>query len=158
MPGQGAYREITSCSNTTDFQARRLRIRYRDGDGDRHLAHTLNGTAVAVGRTLIALLENHQQADGSVIVPEVLQPYTGFERIGRERPGGLLPDRPPLRPAQPGALAGPRRRLASSARSPICLRGGCSTSVPAPERPTPISVTGRSWPSTRLPRCWRSTR
>ncbi|MBI5156985.1 MAG: serine--tRNA ligase [Acidimicrobiia bacterium] len=81
FPGQNAYRELTSCSNTTDYQARRLRIRYREGSGDPAMAHTLNGTAVAVGRTLIALLENGQQADGSVIVPEVLQPYTGFERL-----------------------------------------------------------------------------
>ena len=82
MPGQGRYREITSCSNTTDFQARRLRIRYKGGDGENHLVHTLNGTGVAVGRTLIALLENHQREDGSVRVPEALVPYTGFEQIG----------------------------------------------------------------------------
>ncbi|MBU1227969.1 MAG: serine--tRNA ligase [Actinobacteria bacterium] len=82
MPGQGRYREITSCSNTTDFQARRLRIRYKDAGGDNHLVHTLNGTAVAVGRTLIALLENHQQADGSVRIPAALVPYAGFEQIG----------------------------------------------------------------------------
>jgi seryl-tRNA synthetase len=82
MPGQERYREITSCSNTTDFQARRLRIRYKDAEGDNHLAHTLNGTGVAVGRTLIALLENHQQEDGSVRIPEALVPYTGFEQIG----------------------------------------------------------------------------
>jgi seryl-tRNA synthetase len=81
FPGQSAYRELTSCSNTTDYQARRLRIRFRDGNGDAAVAHTLNGTAVAIGRTLIALLENGQQADGSVVVPEVLQSYTGFERL-----------------------------------------------------------------------------
>jgi len=81
MPGQGRYREITSCSNTTDFQARRLRIRYKDAAGDNHLAHTLNGTGVAVGRTLIAILENHQQEDGSVRIPEALVPYAGFEQI-----------------------------------------------------------------------------
>lgn len=83
FPGQGAYREITSCSNTTDFQARRLRIRYRTEDGENRIAHTLNGTAVAIGRTLVAILENYQQEDGSVLVPEMLVPYTGFERIGR---------------------------------------------------------------------------
>jgi len=82
FPGQNAYREITSCSNTTDFQARRLRIRYRDEQGDNRLVHTLNGTAIAVGRTLIALLENHQQADGSVLIPAALQPYLGTDRIG----------------------------------------------------------------------------
>ncbi len=81
MPGQGAYREITSCSNTTDFQARRLRIRCRDEAGNVRLLHTLNGTAVAVGRTLIAILENYQQADGSIVVPEVLRPWVGMERI-----------------------------------------------------------------------------
>ncbi|MFH1329894.1 MAG: serine--tRNA ligase [Actinomycetota bacterium] len=81
MPGQNAFREITSCSNTTDFQARRLRIRFRDDDGATRLVHTLNGTAVAVGRTLVAILENYQQADGSVVVPEVLRPWMGMERI-----------------------------------------------------------------------------
>lgn len=81
FPGQGGYREITSCSNTTDYQARRLKIRYRDEGGDPTVAHTINGTAVAVGRTLIALLENGQQEDGSVLVPEALHPYTGFERL-----------------------------------------------------------------------------
>ncbi len=81
FPGQGAYREITSCSNTTDFQSRRLRIRFRGEEGTR-LVHTLNGTAFAVGRTLIAILENFQQEDGSVVVPEVLVPYAGMERIG----------------------------------------------------------------------------
>lgn len=80
MPGQQAYREITSCSNTTDYQARRLMIRFRDEDGTR-MVHTLNGTAVAVGRTLIALLENHQQPDGSVLIPAALQPYAGFDRL-----------------------------------------------------------------------------
>jgi seryl-tRNA synthetase len=80
FPGQGAYREITSCSNTTDYQARRLRIRYREGGGT-EIVHTLNGTAVAVGRTIIAILENFQQADGSVIVPEVLRPALGTDRL-----------------------------------------------------------------------------
>ncbi len=81
IPSQGRYREITSCSNTTDFQSRRLRIRFRSEAGNR-LVHTLNGTAVAVGRLLIALLENHQQADGSVVVPAALGPYVGFDRVG----------------------------------------------------------------------------
>jgi seryl-tRNA synthetase len=82
FPGQGGYREITSCSNTTDYQARRLKIRTRRGDGPTEVAHTLNGTAVAIGRTLIAILENHQQADGSVVVPEPLRPFLGADRIG----------------------------------------------------------------------------
>ncbi|MBA2347723.1 MAG: serine--tRNA ligase [Solirubrobacterales bacterium] len=72
LPGQGQYRELTSTSNTTDFQARRLGVRYRPEGGKPAALHTLNGTAVAVGRTLIALMENGQQADGSVVVPEVL--------------------------------------------------------------------------------------
>jgi seryl-tRNA synthetase len=72
LPGQGRYRELTSCSNTTDYQARRLDIRFRPADGRPATLHTLNGTAVAVGRTIIALLENGQQDDGSVILPDVL--------------------------------------------------------------------------------------
>jgi seryl-tRNA synthetase len=74
LPGQGRYRELTSCSNTTDYQARRLGVRVRGPDGNRP-AHTLNGTACAIGRTLIALLENNQRQDGSVTLPEVLHPY-----------------------------------------------------------------------------------
>jgi seryl-tRNA synthetase len=83
LPGQDAYREISSCSNFTDFQARRANLRYRPADGGkpRHL-HTLNGSGLAVGRTLVALLENYQQADGSVTVPEALRPWAGgLERI-----------------------------------------------------------------------------
>ncbi len=80
LPGQERYREITSTSNTTDFQSRRLKVRFRDETGNR-LVHTLNGTAVAVGRSLIAILENHQQPNGSVVVPEALRPYVGFDEI-----------------------------------------------------------------------------
>jgi seryl-tRNA synthetase len=79
LPGQGRYRELTSCSNCTDYQARRLECRVRF-EGGNETAHTLNGTACAVGRTLISLLENHQQADGSVPLPEVLHPYLPEER------------------------------------------------------------------------------
>ncbi len=75
LPGQQRYRELTSCSNTTDYQARRLQTRVRRADGSLEVLHTLNGTATAMGRTLIALLENHQQADGSVALPEKLHPY-----------------------------------------------------------------------------------
>ena len=75
LPGQGRYREVTSCSNCTDYQARRLQARIRRADGRVETLHTLNGTAVAVGRTLIAILENHQRADGSVAIPEALHPY-----------------------------------------------------------------------------------
>jgi seryl-tRNA synthetase len=74
LPGQDRYRELTSCSNTTDYQARRLGVRVRYPEGNR-VAHTLNGTACAIGRTLIALLENHQREDGSVSVPEALHAY-----------------------------------------------------------------------------------
>ncbi len=81
IPSQGAYREITSCSNTTDFQARRLKVRYKGDDGNQFV-HTLNGTAVAVGRTLLAIMENFQEADGTVVVPEVLRSYAGFDRLG----------------------------------------------------------------------------
>jgi seryl-tRNA synthetase len=81
LPGQGRYRELTSCSNTTDFQARRLDIRYRpEGGRPTHLC-TLNGTAVAVGRTIIALLENGQQEDGSVVLPSLLTPFGAPERL-----------------------------------------------------------------------------
>jgi seryl-tRNA synthetase len=82
LPGQSRFRELTSCSNTTDFQARRLDVRYRpaEGEGARHV-HTLNGTAVAVGRTIIAITENHQREDGSVDIPEVLHPFGAPARL-----------------------------------------------------------------------------
>lgn len=83
MPGQGKYREVTSTSTTTDFQARRLNIRYRDR-GEMKFVHMLNGTAFAIGRTIIAILENYQQKDGSVVVPEVLQKYMGMKVIKRK--------------------------------------------------------------------------
>jgi len=86
MPGRGdggQWGEITSTSNCTDYQARRLGIRFRRGPGRKpELVHTLNGTAIAMSRTIIAILENYQQADGSVVVPEVLRPLCGFDRIG----------------------------------------------------------------------------
>jgi seryl-tRNA synthetase len=75
LPGQGQFRELTSTSNTTDFQARRLNIRYRPGSGGPRFVHTLNGTAIAVGRTIIALLENGQQEDGTVAIPSVLHDW-----------------------------------------------------------------------------------
>lgn len=80
-PVDGGYRELTSCSNVTDFQARRLNIRTRTADGSPVHVHTLNGTAVATSRMLIALLENHQTADGSVVIPEALQTYYGGETL-----------------------------------------------------------------------------
>ncbi|WP_242343587.1 serine--tRNA ligase [Anaeromyxobacter terrae] len=76
-PGQDAYREISSVSNCEDFQARRIRVRYRGEGGKPRLAHTLNGSGVAIGRTVVAILEQYQQADGTVVVPEALRPYMG---------------------------------------------------------------------------------
>jgi seryl-tRNA synthetase len=83
LPGQQAYREISSCSNCTDFQARRANLRYRpEPKAKPRFVHTLNGSGLAVGRTLIAILENYQQSDGSVVIPDVLRPYMGgAERI-----------------------------------------------------------------------------
>jgi seryl-tRNA synthetase len=84
LPAQDTYREISSCSNMWDFQARRMQARFRGAQGDKpELLHTLNGSGLAVGRTLVAILENNQQADGSVTVPRVLQPYMGgVQKIG----------------------------------------------------------------------------
>jgi seryl-tRNA synthetase len=78
LPGQGAYREISSISNCGDFQARRMNTRYRaEGQKGTEFVHTLNGSGLAVGRTLVAVLENYQEADGSVTVPEALRPWSG---------------------------------------------------------------------------------
>src|SRR4051812_21931188 len=84
LPGQGRYRELTSCSNTTDYQARRLDARYRSEGGVRHL-HTLNGTAITSSRTLIAVLETHQCSDGSVTTREVLRAFGAPAEIRAER-------------------------------------------------------------------------
>jgi seryl-tRNA synthetase len=81
LPSEQRYREVTSCSNYTDYSARRMGTRVKTGDGT-VLAHTLNGTACAIGRTLLYIFENHQQADGSIVVPEALRPYCGLEVIG----------------------------------------------------------------------------
>jgi seryl-tRNA synthetase len=82
LPGQKLFREISSCSNFESFQARRANIRFRaEGKGKTELVHTLNGSALAVGRTWLAVVENYQQDDGSVLIPEALQPYVGVERI-----------------------------------------------------------------------------
>ncbi len=81
LPSQNKYREISSCSNFGEFQARRASIRYRDENGKPQHFHTLNGSALAVGRTWLAILENFQQADGSVTIPDALRPYTGFDKI-----------------------------------------------------------------------------
>ena len=83
LPGQQKYREISSCSNMGDFQARRMQARWRNPETGRpELVHTLNGSGLAVGRTLVAVMENYQQADGSIAVPEALRPYMrGVERL-----------------------------------------------------------------------------
>jgi seryl-tRNA synthetase len=87
LPGQDGFKEISSCSNCEDFQARRAKIRYRiSGKSKTEYVHTLNGSGLAVGRTLIAILENYQQADGSVLIPEVLRPYMhGIDRIAKKK-------------------------------------------------------------------------
>jgi seryl-tRNA synthetase len=86
LPGQNAYREISSCSNFEAFQARRMQARFRADKGKPELLHTLNGSGLAVGRTLVAILENYQRADGSVEIPEVLRPYMGgMEVLAAER-------------------------------------------------------------------------
>lgn len=85
MPGRGEggeYGEVTSTSNCTDYQSRSLRVRYKDKDGQNQYVHTLNGTAVATSRAIVAIMENFQQEDGSILIPPALVPYTGFDRIG----------------------------------------------------------------------------
>jgi seryl-tRNA synthetase len=82
LPSQGVFREISSCSNFEAFQARRAEIRYKRPDGKSEFVHTLNGSGLAVGRTFVAILENYQQTDGSVVIPEALRPYMGgIEKI-----------------------------------------------------------------------------
>ena len=81
LPGQNAYKEISSCSNFEAYQARRASIKSKSGSGKADFVHTLNGSGLAVGRTWLAILENYQQADGSVVVPEALRPYLGVEVI-----------------------------------------------------------------------------
>ena len=85
LPGQNRFREISSCSNCADFQARRMNARYRPQDSkNTRFVHTLNGSGLAVGRTLLAVVENYQQKDGSILIPEALRPYmAGLERIAR---------------------------------------------------------------------------
>lgn len=83
MPSENTYRETHSISNCTDYQSRRLKIRYKDADGTNHFVHTLNGTGFAIGRILIMILENYQQKDGSIKIPDLLQKYCGFKEIKR---------------------------------------------------------------------------
>ncbi|HUK15112.1 MAG TPA: aminoacyl--tRNA ligase-related protein, partial [Bryobacteraceae bacterium] len=81
LPGQNGYKEISSCSNYEAFQARRAAIRFKSAKGKAEFVHTLNGSGLAVGRTWVAIIENYQQRDGSVVVPEALRPYLGAEVI-----------------------------------------------------------------------------
>ena len=85
MPSYGRYVEISSCSNFEDFQARRAGLRYRpEPKGKTEFVHTLNGSGLAVGRTVAAILENYQQKDGSVLIPEALRPYMGVDKIEKK--------------------------------------------------------------------------
>ena len=83
LPGQKAYREISSCSNCEDFQARRMLARFRNAQGKPELVHTLNGSGLAVGRTLVAVMENYQRLDGGIDVPAVLRPYLNGREVIR---------------------------------------------------------------------------
>ena len=95
LPGQGIYREISSCSNCGDFQARRMNARYKPkGAKDTRFVHTLNGSGVAVGRALIAVMENYQEEDGSIRIPDALKPYMGG--LDQDRRAGMMV--PPIRP------------------------------------------------------------
>jgi seryl-tRNA synthetase len=80
---RGRWREISSCSTFTDFQARRMNIKFRRADGKKDFVHTLNGSGVAIGRTFAAILENYQQADGSVMIPDVLKPYLKLDKLSK---------------------------------------------------------------------------
>jgi seryl-tRNA synthetase len=80
-PGQGSYLEVSSCSNCEDYQARRMNLRYKTEAGENRFPHILNGSGTALARLFVALVETHQQADGSVLIPEALRPYIGTDRI-----------------------------------------------------------------------------
>ena len=112
LPGQTAYREISSCSNCEAFQARRMQTRFRNAQGKTELVHTLNGSGLAVGRTLVAVLENYQQADGSVVVPEALRAYMGG--AGRAEAGLTM---------RPGYNAGLTGRVAEWSNAPDSKSG-----------------------------------
>ena len=86
MPGRngGEWGEVTSTSNCTDFQARRLNVKYKDDDGKNKFVHMLNGTAIALSRAMVAILENYQNEDGSISIPEVLVPFCGFDKITKK--------------------------------------------------------------------------
>ena len=130
LPGQNVYREISSCSICGDFQARRMNARYRGKDGKTAFVHTLNGSGVAVGRALIAVMETYQEADGSIVVPDALAPYMGgIERRSKR---------------EVNAHPGHQRRRHPCAR-PEDLRGDRARRFP--------TTSGWSRPSTTSPAC-----
>ena len=136
LPGQGKYREISSCSNCEAFQARRLDLKYRPaGGGKTEYCHTLNGSGLAVGRTLIAVLENYQEADGTITVPAALRPYMGgLERIIRDRigaPSGGVAERLKAPVLKTGILQG----IGGSNPSPSAMIFEGAASAPCRIRP-----------------------
>ena len=147
LPGQNAYREISSCSNFEAFQARRMQARFRNEKGKPELVHTLNGSGLAVGRTLVAVLENYQRQDGAIEIPSVLRPYMGRAAGDRAHPlivspqaSGLVPK--PVR-ADPSTL----RRCRVTSRCGWRGWGAASTDCGG------IGLTGSvmSWPKLMLP-------
>ena len=132
LPGQNAYREISSCSNCEAFQARRMQARFRNAQGKPELVHTLNGSGLAVGRTLVAVMENYQRADGSIEVPEALRPYMGGLEADRDGIKGLGISG--SSPAVSDALATTRTRHSretSIARDSQASPAGCRGSLTA---------------------------
>ncbi len=121
LPGQNAYREISSCSVCGDFQARRMDARYRPKDGGKPaFVHTLNGSGLAVGRTLVAVLENYQNADGSVTIPEVLRPYMGGVTKNREGISRVAcPETSPCAPLTGEGGVGAVHRTQGSSTAPL---------------------------------------
>ena len=152
LPGQNAYREISSCSNCEAFQARRMQARFRNAQGKPELVHTLNGSGLAVGRTLVAVMENYQRADGSIEVPEALRPYMGGVEDRRSKCDRcLLSDADTRRRGPPLARRADRSRaivrsLPTAQRMlPVCpseYRPGCGHTVsPCGSLPTGIVFT-----------------
>ena len=165
LPSQKTYREISSCSNTEAFQARRANIKFRpDGKGKAEFVHTLNGSGLAVGRTLIAILENYQQKDGSVVIPEALRPFMGGqERIatGRRlwlrllasaRSGSDKAESPPKpERSESGILIQLRRRgeVAEWLMAPV-LKTGVGETLPGVRIPPSPPIPAKTNPFSRL--------
>ena len=159
LPGQERYRELTSCSNTTDYQARRLQTRVRRADGGTEILHTLNGTATAIGRALIAILENHQQADGSVVDPRT--PLAVPARTGAHPPAGRLActcsacDAAPRRDAVRSRRGSRRATAAGSPRGRSRerrRRGPSGSSRPAARPDTPRPIGSARWAAATIAR------